>query len=166
LRFIEAGLLMPSVSEGCEAKFPKARKGSRFDRVDVKQSGPVASAIAHRERMTHGKGTASRLTLAPTLLRVLLANRANSPVMFQEGPFNRQCEPTSSGARKSSIGLKGMTDHLFLPEKEELDKILRCEAMINRELNHAIAELERLQTRRKGENDRGTDFTKQSQEAL
>ena len=26
-----------------------------------------------------------------------------------------------------------MTDHLFLPEKEELDKLLRCEAMINRQ---------------------------------
>ena len=44
-----------------------------------------------------------------------------------------------------------MTDHLFLPEKEELDKLLRYEAMINRQLNHAIAELERVQARRKGE---------------
>jgi len=39
----------------------------------------------------------------------------------------------------------------LLPEKDELDKLLRCEAMINRQLNHAIAELERLQARRKGE---------------
>jgi hypothetical protein len=44
-----------------------------------------------------------------------------------------------------------MTDHLFLPEKEELDKLLRYEAMINRQLNQAIAELERVQARRKGE---------------
>jgi hypothetical protein len=44
-----------------------------------------------------------------------------------------------------------MTDHLFLPEKEELDKLLRFEARINRQLNHAIAELERLQARRNGE---------------
>ena len=43
-----------------------------------------------------------------------------------------------------------LTDHLFLPEKEELDKLLRYEAMINRELNHAIAELERVQARREG----------------
>jgi hypothetical protein len=62
--------------------------------------------------------------------------------------------------------MDAMTDHLFLPEKEELDKILRCEAMINRELNHAMAELERLQARRKGGNDRGIDSTKQSQEGL
>ncbi len=39
--------------------------------------------------------------------------------------------------------------HLFLPEREELDKLLRYEAMINRQLNHAIAELDRLQLRRK-----------------
>jgi hypothetical protein len=72
---------------------------------------------------------------------------------------------TESGSL-SDPEMDAMTDHLFLPEKEELDKILRCEAMINRELNHAIAELERLQTRRKGGNDHGIDFTKQSQEAL
>jgi len=35
-----------------------------------------------------------------------------------------------------------MTDHLFLPSKEELDKLLRYEAMINKQLNHAITELE------------------------
>ena len=46
--------------------------------------------------------------------------------------------------------MNAMTDHLFLPDKEDLDTILRCEALINRRLNHAIAELERLQVRRKG----------------
>jgi hypothetical protein len=51
----------------------------------------------------------------------------------------------------SSPEMDGMTDHLFLPEKEELDKLLRFEAMINRQLNHAMGELERVQTRRKGE---------------
>ena len=50
----------------------------------------------------------------------------------------------------SSPEIDAMTDHLFLPEKEELDKLLRYEAMINRQLNHAIAELERVQARRKG----------------
>src|SRR5256712_12390212 len=49
----------------------------------------------------------------------------------------------------SSPEIDAMTDHLFLPEKEELDKLLRYEAMINRQLNHAIAELERVQARRK-----------------
>ena len=47
--------------------------------------------------------------------------------------------------------MDAMTDHLFLPEKEELDKLLRYEAMINRQLNQATAELERVQARRKGE---------------
>ena len=46
--------------------------------------------------------------------------------------------------------MDAITDHLFLPEKEELEKLLRYEAMINRQLNHAIAELERLQARRNG----------------
>jgi len=49
----------------------------------------------------------------------------------------------------SSSELNAITDHLFLPEREELDKLLRYEAIINRQLNHAIGELERLQLRRK-----------------
>jgi hypothetical protein len=51
-------------------------------------------------------------------------------------------------APSSSPEMDAMTDHLFLPEKEELEKLSRYEAMINRQLNHAIAELERLQARR------------------
>ena len=64
-----------------------------------------------------------------------------------------------SAAIKDELGLPNfskpeidaITDHLFLPPKEELDKLLRYEAMINKQLNHAIAELERLQRRRNGE---------------
>ena len=66
----------------------------------------------------------------------------------------------------SSPELNAITDHLFLPEKEELDKLLRYEAMINRQLNHAIAELERLQLRRKAGYGRSLEFTKQSQEVI
>src|SRR5437867_3730402 len=51
----------------------------------------------------------------------------------------------------SNPEIDAITDHLFLPPKEELDKLLRYEAMINKQLNHAIAELERLQRRRNGE---------------
>ena len=61
-----------------------------------------------------------------------------------------------------------MTDHLFLPEKEELDKLLRYEAMIHRQLNHAMAELEKVQARSKGEAHppRFSFIAKQSQEVL
>jgi hypothetical protein len=63
--------------------------------------------------------------------------------------------------------MDAMMDHLFLPEKEELDKLLRYEAMINRQLNHAIAELDRVQARRKGDHTEPTHkITKQSQEVL
>jgi len=57
---------------------------------------------------------------------------------------------------------------LFLPEREEVDKLLRVEAMINRQLNDAIAELERLQAmRREGSTHASVgSITKQSQEAL
>jgi hypothetical protein len=54
-------------------------------------------------------------------------------------------------AELSSPEIDAITDHLFLPPREELDKLLRYEAMINKQLNHAIAELERLQRRRNGE---------------
>jgi len=43
-----------------------------------------------------------------------------------------------------------MTDHLFFTS-DGRENQLRHEAMINRQLNHAIAELERSQARRKGE---------------
>ncbi len=45
--------------------------------------------------------------------------------------------------------------------------MLRYEALLNRQLNHAIGELERLQTRRKEGSTRvGIGNTKQSQEPL
>ena len=46
--------------------------------------------------------------------------------------------------------MDAMVDHLFLTS-EGLENQMRYEAMINRQLNHAIGELERLQVRRKGE---------------
>jgi hypothetical protein len=68
---------------------------------------------------------------------------------LQQSKADDLAEPGS--APSSNRELDAMSDHLFLPEKDELDKLLRYEAMINRQLNHAIAELERLQARRKGD---------------
>ena len=51
-------------------------------------------------------------------------------------------------APPSNAEIDAMTDHLFLPSNEDLERLLRYEAMISRQLNHAIAELERLQARR------------------
>jgi hypothetical protein len=47
----------------------------------------------------------------------------------------------------SSVEMNALTDHLFLAT-EGIENRLRYEAMINRQLNHAIAELERLQAAR------------------
>jgi hypothetical protein len=58
-------------------------------------------------------------------------------------------DPDSASSRDPETDAP--TDHLFLPEKEELDKLLHYEAMINRGLSHEMVELERVQTRRKGE---------------
>jgi hypothetical protein len=68
---------------------------------------------------------------------------------LQQSKADDLAEPAS--APLSNPEMDALTDHLFLPEKEELDKLLRFEAMINRQLNHAIAELERVQARWKGE---------------
>jgi len=54
-------------------------------------------------------------------------------------------EPGSLVANSSEMD--AMTDHLFLTT-EGLENQLRYEAMINRQLNHAIAELERVQAAR------------------
>src|SRR5437763_4030563 len=59
-------------------------------------------------------------------------------------------EPES--ALPSSPEMDSMVDHLFLIS-EGLENQMRYEAMINRELNHAIAELEELQTGGKGESN-------------
>ena len=61
-----------------------------------------------------------------------------------------------------------ITDHLLLPSKEDVDKLLRYEAMINKQLNYASAELERLQARRKGKRPRemSSNIAKQTQEVL
>ena len=73
--------------------------------------------------------------------------------------YNLQESKTSSleeleAVPSSSPEMDAITDHLFLPSNEELDKLLRYEALLNRQLNHAFAELERLQTRRKEESTR------------
>jgi hypothetical protein len=57
-------------------------------------------------------------------------------------------EEPGAGASNSSP-LDAMTDHLFLTT-EGLEEQMRYEAMINRQLNHAIADLEKLQADRKG----------------
>ena len=62
----------------------------------------------------------------------------------------------------SNAEIDAMTDHLFFtPEGRENQ--LRFEAMINRQLNNAIAELERLQAARKQKSLAGVEITKQSQ---
>jgi hypothetical protein len=48
----------------------------------------------------------------------------------------------------SSSEMDALTDHLFLTT-DGLENQLRYEAMINRQLNHATAELERVQAARK-----------------
>ena len=64
---------------------------------------------------------------------------------------SRAADPKEPGAGASSSSpLDAMTDHLFLTS-EGLEEQMRYEAMINRQLSHAIAELERLQADRKGE---------------
>jgi hypothetical protein len=51
----------------------------------------------------------------------------------------------------ATIVLPSTIDHLFVPGNGELDKMMRYEVMITRQLNHIVAELERLQRRRRGE---------------
>jgi hypothetical protein len=85
---------------------------------------------------------------------------------LQQAKAEELAEPAS--ASSINLEMEAITDHLLLPEKEELDKLMRYEAAITRQLNHAIAELERLQARRKGEATPPTSSStaKQSQEDL
>jgi hypothetical protein len=65
---------------------------------------------------------------------------------LQQSKADRPEEPGSTPA--SSSEMDAMTNHLFFTS-EGLENQLRFEAMINRELNRAIVELERLQAARK-----------------
>jgi hypothetical protein len=70
---------------------------------------------------------------------------------MEKGQQSRATNADDPGAGALSCSpLDAMTDHLFL-SSQGLDEQMRYEAMINRQLNHSIAELERLQARRKGE---------------
>jgi len=61
---------------------------------------------------------------------------------------SREPDPEPDSVASSNPEMDAMTDHLFLTS-EGLENQMRYEAMINRMLNHAIAELERIQMRRK-----------------
>src|ERR1019366_1057470 len=87
--------------------------------------------------------------------------------------YNLQESKTSSleepeAVPSSSPEMDAITDHLLLPSNEELDKLVRYEALLNRQLNHAIAELERLQTRKNAGSTPANvgNIAKQSQETL
>jgi hypothetical protein len=56
-----------------------------------------------------------------------------------------------------------IVDDLFVPSNGELDKLLRYEDMISKQLDRTIAELERLQTRRQRGAQVSDDSAKQSQ---
>ena len=79
------------------------------------------------------------------ITRALAEHRHEVKQLSVEGPNELELPELSSPE------IDAVIDHLFLPPKEELDRLMRSEAMINKQLNHAIAELERLQRRRNGE---------------
>ena len=71
---------------------------------------------------------------------------AEHSYQLQQAKADSAEEPGSTPA--SSPEMDAMTDHLFFTS-EGSENRLRQEAMINRQLNHAFAELERLQAARK-----------------
>lgn len=56
----------------------------------------------------------------------------------------------ADGTIKDTTELEVMTDHLLLLSKEDLDRNRRYDAAIRRRMDFALAELKRLQERRKG----------------
>ncbi len=90
---------------------------------------------------------------------------AERSYQLQQSEAGDLAEPES--VLSSNQEMDAMTDHLFLPEKEELDKLLRYEAMINRQLNHArIGEGAGAQEGRVDGGQYLSIFAKQSQEVL
>src|SRR5881296_2308191 len=74
------------------------------------------------------------------LLHSALTEQATSRASLQE-----------LGIEDSSPEIDALRDHLFLPSKEESDKVLRHESKFTKHLSHATAELERLQSQRKAQ---------------
>jgi len=85
-------------------------------------------------------------------------------IRYESGRISRALAEHSYGLQQSRVsdaeergfapsgnaGVDAMKDHLFLTT-EGIETQVRYDAMINRQQNHAIAELEKLQARRKGE---------------
>ena len=69
-----------------------------------------------------------------------------SPSTVDDLQQPREPDPEPDSVASSNPEMDAMTDHLFVTS-EGLENQMRYEAMINRMLNHAIAELERIQTR-------------------
>ncbi len=109
---------------------------------------------------------------------VSLSWRRRRSLRWESGTIAKALADLSYQRRQSRDGLAEtdstpsgdpeITDHLLLPSNAELDGLLRYEAMIHRQLNHAIGEIERLQARRKEGPilANGYDIAKQSQEVL
>ena len=89
------------------------------------------------------------------LRRVLRFERGSIALALAEHDV-AQTEATSEASSSSYAPSQDsedafLADDLFLPGNGNLDKILRYETLISKQLNHAFAELERLQRRRRGE---------------
>ena len=105
--------------------------------------------------------------------RLLRAESGLIAKALAERSYNLQESKTldlqEPGAVSSSRpGVDEITDHLLLPAAEDVDRLLRFEALIIRQFNNSIHELESLQARRKEKSTIACmdTTTKQSQEAL
>ena len=67
---------------------------------------------------------------------------------LQQSAIEALAHPDSAPLRDPETD--AITDHLFLLEAEELNKLLRYEGMMHRQLNEAMRDLAKLQAHRKG----------------
>ena len=154
---------------------PKSEDGKRNSRNNAFKHGILSSDLI----ITTGQGAedsdefaelldALRLDLSPfgKLEEILVEKIA---ICFWRQKRALRCEAglvrrrhahntdTTLEVLKNSLGmgenpkLKAITDHLSLPASSDLDKILRYETSIQRQLAYAVSQLERLQRARKGE---------------
>jgi hypothetical protein len=146
---------------------PKTRLGKSWSRLNASKHGILSSALLIKE----GQGTedaaefdslmnALERDLVPVgALEVMLVEKIavcfwrQKRSLRSEGGLVRRAfaEKSFSSFPDLNPERNSIKDHLCLPQGQQLDGILRYETAIQRQLAHALNQLERMQRARRGE---------------
>ena len=143
LDYLKAVLRLVRVDVEREGELTQATCDQVLVRFMDKPNSLTRELLGYRERMTANAGKLSPEELKENYQRAVL-RFIEGRLAWYEG-LSRQCEEREDKAETAQQAAN------ILPEAEVLEKILRYEGELNRELYRAMNQLERLQRRREGD---------------